>query len=40
MSDIEGEMTRVGMSERGQRTSFKAGTQELAVCFLAGSYFP
>ena len=27
MSDIEGKMTRVGASERGQRTSFKYGAK-------------
>jgi hypothetical protein len=27
ISDIEGKATRVGASERGQRTSFKAGSR-------------
>ena len=29
MSDIEGKVTRVGASERGQRTSFKCSSQSL-----------
>ena len=36
MSDIEGKVTRVETSEREQRKSFKAGTQELAVSFFLG----